>query len=336
MADVVLGIGSSHTPQLSSGAGVWSQHAERDRRNPGLLDADGEVRTYDELAACAPAGVASELTPEVFDAKWTRVQDAVAELSRRLAEAEPDVVVVVGDDQRELFGDEGFPAIGLFLGDELWDRPPDGEHLATLAKRAPDILPALWASHAEAPEPYPVAAALSQHLADALTAAEFDLTVLRRQPEGCSLGHAFTFVRRRLGLAPGIPIVPVLLNTYYPPNVPSPQRCYALGRALRAGLASWSGHERVAVVASGGLSHFVVLEDLDRKVLAGLQAHDAAALGAVPPRVLRSGTSEILNWVTVGGMVEDLDMSVVDYVAGYRSPAGTGCGMAFAVWGGEG
>jgi hypothetical protein len=48
-----------------------------------------------------------------------------------------------------------------------------------------------------------------------------------------SLGHAFTFPRYRLGLPAATPIVPVFVNTYYPPNVPSTAWCYALGRAVR-------------------------------------------------------------------------------------------------------
>jgi hypothetical protein len=155
---------------------------------------------------------------------------------------------------------------------------------------------------------------------------------MEKQPEGRGLGHAFTFVRRRLRLAPGVPIVPVLLNTYFPPNVPGPGRCWRLGRALRAGIESWPAAERVAIFASGGLSHFVVLEDLDHAVLAGLRGHDGQALGQLPARLLRSGTSEILNWITVGGALGGLAFDLVDYIAGYRSPAGTGVGMAFATW----
>lgn len=43
---------------------------------------------------------------------------------------------------------------------------------------------------------------------------------------------------------------------------------------------------------------------------------------------LSSGTSEVLNWIAVAGVVENARMTVVDYVPGYRSMAGTG--MAFA------
>ncbi|MBO0886041.1 MAG: hypothetical protein J2O38_01505, partial [Acidimicrobiales bacterium] len=120
--------------------------------------------------------------------------------------------------------------------------------------------------------------------------------------------------------------------TYFPPNVPSPGRCFALGAAIRRALAAWPGHERVAVMASGGLSHFVVLEDFDRQVLDAFRAHDERALASIPRRYFRSGTSEVLNWITVAGAVDGAEMDLVDYIPGYRSPAGTGTGMGFVTW----
>jgi hypothetical protein len=47
---------------------------------------------------------------------------------------------------------------------------------------------------------------------------------------------------------------------------------------------------------------------------------------------MRSGTSESLNWIAAGAALEALDMTVVDYIPAYRSAAGTGVGMAFAIW----
>jgi 3-O-methylgallate 3,4-dioxygenase len=329
VAEIVLGLASSHTPQLSTSAAFWKEHAARDERNTRLLGADGRYHSYAELLARADPALPAELDAAVWADKFDRAQAAIEALGRKLAAAEPDVVVIVGDDQHELFGADSVPAIGLFTGESLMDLPPGAERLARIPK---DIQRANWAAHADAPDGYPVAAGLSGHLAAALTEREFDVTVMSEQPNGRGLGHAFTFVRRRLHLAAAIPIVPVLLNTYYPPNVPSPGRCWRLGEALRAGLDSWDSGARVAVFASGGLSHFVVQENLDRAVRAGLEQRDAPALGRLPRDLLRSGTSEALNWITAGGALGGLSFSLLDYIPGYRSPAGTGVGMAFATW----
>lgn len=329
MAELVLGLGTSHSPQMSSGTRYWEGHAGRDRANDFLVDADGQVRSFDELAAKAPPSLAAQLTPEVWEAKWRRVQDALAGLVKRLADAAPDVALIIGDDQHELFGEDGNPAIGLFLGDELWDA---GLGETERAKLPPDILPAQWAAHADEREGYPVARELSTYLAEALTVAGFDIGVFSVQGADRTLGHAFTFPRRRLRLAPEVPIVPVALNAYYPPNVPSPARCWALGRALRRALERWPGQERIALIASGGLSHFVISEELDHRVMEALADGDEEAVSALPRDVLRSGSSEILNWLVVGGALADWDLDVIDYVPAYRSRAGTGVGMAFATW----
>ena len=90
----------------------------------------------------------------------------------------------------------------------------------------------------------------------------------------------------------------------------------------------------MAVIASGGLSHFVVNERLDRRVLDGIAAGSTGAglLVGISRDELRSGNSEILNWIVAAGALEGLTPTVLDYVPGYRTPAGTGAGMAFAQW----
>jgi hypothetical protein len=86
------------------------------------------------------------------------------------------------------------------------------------------------------------------------------------------------------------------------------------------------------VLASGGFSHFVLDEDLDHKALNALQDKDIDAIASLPLERLQSGTSEIRNWFATAGAVQHLEMEVFDYVPCYRSPAGTGCAMAFAQW----
>ena len=129
-----------------------------------------------------------------------------------------------------------------------------------------------------------------------------------------------------------MPTVPIMLNTYYPPNQPTPRRCYAMGQALRQAVESWPEDLRVAVIASGGLSHFVIDEALDHQIIAAMQNHDAATLTSLPRERLDSGNAEIRNWIATAGAVEHLDMQLIDYMPCYRSPAGTGCAMGFAVW----
>jgi 3-O-methylgallate 3,4-dioxygenase len=332
VAEIVAGIASSHTPQLSTGTDLWHDHAERDKRNKRLLGRDAEFHSYDELLATADPRIAAELAPEVWQAKHQRAQDGVRLLSERLAAARPDVAVIYGDDQNEMFTDDGIPTFGCFTGDRLADWPPAGAELAAIPV---GIRAATWAAHGTGATEHLVSAELSLRVLEFLVEADFDLTRVGRQPAGRTLGHAFTFPRYRLGLPPAVPIVPVFINTYYGPNVPTARRCHELGRVVRRAIESWDSDARVVVIASGGLSHFVVDEELDRRVLAGIEHDDAAVLGALTRGQLRSGTSEILNWIAAAGTLGGLRARVIDYVPGYRTPAGTGAGMAFVSWAGR-
>ena len=86
------------------------------------------------------------------------------------------------------------------------------------------------------------------------------------------------------------------------------------------------------MLASGGLSHFLVDEDFDRAILKALADKDAAFLRTLPRNKLHAGSSEILNWVGGGRRRRRLDLDWFEYVPGYRTPAGTGTGMSFATW----
>jgi len=152
------------------------------------------------------------------------------------------------------------------------------------------------------------------------------------QPRHAPFGHAWGFVHQRLMGQHVVPIVPILLNTYFPPNQPTPRRCYQLGRAIRQAVQAWPMAKRVGIVASGGLSHFFVDEELDRHVLEIIAKNDGDAVAALPAAQLESGSSEIRNWLVAAGALEHLRMDLADYVPSYRSVAGTGVGMAFAVW----
>jgi 3-O-methylgallate 3,4-dioxygenase len=322
MADIVLGIGTSHSPMLSiDHDAAFPLLAGRDRGNPFVRDFDGMVK---EKASW----IARELRPEVARARHDANQAALAQLAAVLAEAAPDTLVVIGDDQNEWFSPDSQPALCIYWGESVENLPPPAE------KMNPAIRSAYWGFYGDgASRTFPVDAALARHLIETLTHThEFDVAHVRVQPRHSPFGHAWNFVHQRLMKDRVVPIVPVLLNTYYPPNQPTPRRCYELGRAIRQAIAAWPATKRVGIVASGGLSHFVVDETLDRHVLDILAKKDVAAITGLPAAQLDSGNSEIRNWIATAGAVEHLEMKLIDYVPCYRSEAGTGIGTAFAVW----
>jgi 3-O-methylgallate 3,4-dioxygenase len=220
------------------------------------------------------------------------------------------------------------PAILVYWGETIENNPLDmGDEAPEFWKRARSQY-----YEKETMRAYPVASELGLHLIGSLIDQGFDVAHSKRLGKPRGEGHAFGFVHRRLMPEKVVPVVPVALNTYYPPNQPRPARCYELGKAIRQAVRSAKNGARVAVVASGGLSHFTVDEELDRLVLDACRRGDGAALSSIPPAKLNSGSSEIRNWITVAGAAEHLSTDWQEYVPCYRSAAGTGCGMGFAVW----
>jgi len=59
---------------------------------------------------------------------------------------------------------------------------------------------------------------------------------------------------------------------------------------------------------------------------------DQKVIPSVPSAKLKSGSGEIRNWIALAGTMESLNLNWSDYVSCYRSPAGTGTGIAFAIW----
>jgi 3-O-methylgallate 3,4-dioxygenase len=358
MADIVLGIGTSHTPLLALPADLWPAYARGDEHNPELAyPPHGWVMSYREALDYVPPQVRAKYRgPEPFPAQAAACQRALDELSRTLRSVKPDVTVIVSDDQDEWLFEDNMPALAVYWGERvpLIPRRP----LPSWGDR--EVAEAIVRGYGDVAMDVPVASRFGRFLIEYLVEHEFDVAHMRylKQPYGGrvarryparqgeleyvretppreqGLPHGFAFVIARLfANDPGM-ILPVIQNTCYPPNQPTPRRCFAVGQALAAAVAAWSEPASVAIIGSGGLSHFVVDEELDRTLLGALERKDPAALQALPRSRLYSAASESLNWVVLGGAMQHthLKMELLAYVPVYRTPAATGGGWAFARW----
>src|SRR6476619_4163197 len=176
---------------------------------------------------------------------------------------------------------------------------------------------------------YPCNAKLGIHIAAGLTDQGFDITAMKSLKGDQFEGHAYSFIHRRFMPNGPIPIVPIILNTYYPPNQPSPTRCFDLGTAIRELIDDFPDNLRVGIMASGGLIHFLVNEELDREVIEALRQKDHAAPKALSTTKLLSGSSEIRNWIALAAAVQNLKLDWISYMPAYRSRALTGVGLCF-------
>jgi 3-O-methylgallate 3,4-dioxygenase len=358
MADIVLGLATSHTPMLTLPAELWPSFAKNDERNPELaFPPHGLVMPYtDAVDAISPQAQAGYRGAEPYRAQSEACQRALDELSSTLRAVNPDVTVIIGDDQDEWFFEDNMPALSVYWGETAPLIPrtmPPGSREAA-------VIEAIRRGYGDVAMDVPVASGFGRHLIEYLIEHDFDVAHMRyvKQPYGGrvarryptkhgeldyvretpprpqGLPHAFSFVVKRLfDNKPGA-ILPVFQNTCYLPNQPTPRRSFAIGEAVAGAIEEWKSDASVAIIASGGLSHFVVDEELDRGLLGALERNDAAALRSIPRHRLYSAASESLNWVALGGAMQRarLKMELLDYVPVYRTPAGTGGGWAFARW----
>ena len=329
MGKIVLGLGVSHTPLLTLAPGDWEHRAAADRANPKLNLSDGRWVNYEQLLAEVGPRWEEAARPQELQRKAALCEAGLEALAGALQAAQPDVALIVGDDQGELFGPANQPAFSIFHNDELDTSDLYGQSgqpawVHTMGRGYMMDMRRRIQGHAS----------YARRIIHGLMEEGVDVSSVAHIEEGskAGLGHAFGFVVKRLFRGRALPVVPLMLNTYYPPNVPSAARCYDIGQALRRAVEADGTALRVAVIASGGLSHFVVDEALDRRVLQAIEQRDAKTLRSLPRGALNSGSSEILNWVLAAGALEHLSVQSARYVPIQRTPAGTGVGAGFVIW----
>lgn len=330
MARITLGIGTSHSPILILAGDRWEQRSRDDRRNKSLFTLEGRKISYDELVAERGEPFVQQSDPAGFPALAGQAEAALDRLEAQLFEAQPDVVLVIGDDQDELFGYDNLPAISVYRGEEIVMKEMDLPH-PRLTWTDRDF----WAGYSmDKPRRFAGAPQLAEDLIRGMIRLGIDVATSNAvpHPEQRAFGHAFGFVYQRLMKRLQVPMLPVLLNTYFPPNNPTSARCFDIGRAITRALAASPIDAKVAVVASGGLSHFLCEEAFDRQVFEAVKRHDVCALTQIPQEALCSGSSEIRNWIAMSGAIGHLSCVDDEYIPVYRTAAGTGIGLGFAVW----
>ena len=297
MANLVACLAMSHAPQLMLDPDQWGLLKNRESEN--LPDKPGLEKE----------------TATVKRAKWQACMAAIAKLRDILAAVGPDVLIVVGDDQHENLIDDNMPPFTVFVGAEV---------------EASTSLRYLKQPFSENRTRYRVDAKLAEALVTGLMDTGFDPSYSKHTRYAGGLGHAFARVLKFLTPQADRLILPVMVNTYYPP-APSAKRCVEFGAALAEVLRRFPQDTRVAIIASGGLSHTTIDESLDRAFIEALRQNDLTTMAAMRAEDLVEGTSEIRNWIVASGAA-GRPGQMIDYIPLYRTTTGIGCAMGFAQW----
>ena len=174
-------------------------------------------------------------------AQVERLLEGFAVVRQQIEQARPEVIVAFVNDHFDMFTLSAMPAIAIGVGDTHWGPTPATEAWIQM-KRAP----------------VPGHRDLAFDIYSALLEDGFDLYRF----DSAEFVHNVLLPKRYLWPELDIPIVPVFLNCFVPP-LPTFRRAHELGRAIRKVVARRS--ERVAFLASGGISHWppIVLEEFE-------------------------------------------------------------------------
>lgn len=336
MAEIVLGMWTSHGPTLSTTPEQWLMRVKADQNRPSHPFKLGNY-TFDELKELRKdENLKEQSSDEERRVRHARCQDAINKMTDVWNEVKPDVAVIMGNDQNEIYNPDVIPAFTVFSGETLYNEPASEEQVAQMA-------PGIHAAEAGHNPPeyteYDGCPELAELIIKQATIDGFDVTKMTKLPRhdnhwSSGVGHAFGYIYRQVMHDNVVPNIPIITNTFFPPNQPTAKRCYDFGKMVGKAIRAWDSDLKVAVFGSGGMSHFVIDEELDQTFMKAIQARDAETITSLDERYFQTGTSELKNWVAAAGILfeSDLNGDVVDYVPCYRSEAGTGTANGFLYW----
>jgi 2,3-dihydroxyphenylpropionate 1,2-dioxygenase len=212
------------------------------------------------------------------------------ELGKLLDETRPDVILFLGSDHLETFSIGCVPTFAIVAGSRA---------IAEFAGRRFDL---------------PIHREMAEDLLSKLVNADFDIAY----SEDAVLGHTFAVPFEFVIAGRTIPVIPIHTNVYLPP-LPSLKRCAALGREMAKVIASRT--ERVAIIASGGMSHYPGTWkypqpefDFDKWMIAELERGNVDALFDLTTEQLDEvGNTELLPWSIMLGAIGAVSGELIQY-----------------------
>jgi AmmeMemoRadiSam system protein B len=252
------------------------------------------------------------MNPKETEEKADEVFNGMVEVGRRVRGTKPDVLVMItGDHMFNINQDWQIP-ICVGISDE-W-HPIGDLNTGTV--------------------PFPGYSKLANAFVDHAAKKGFDIA----KSKALKPDHGVTLPLRFIAPDNDVPVVPILLNGNMTP-LPQPSRCHALGEVLRETIEkSLPADTRVAIVATGGLSHWLsvprmgeVAETWDRDFLARIVAGKGAELSKMSAEDIvenaGNGGIEVVAWLMASATLPGKSGEAVYYVPVPKWSTGMG-GMA--------
>ncbi len=224
---------------------------------------------------------------ETATEQWSPLFEAIGEGGRWLREMHPDVLVVIYNDHMDQNWLDNWPTFQVGIADSF-EIADEGW--------GPRAFPAV-----------PCHKPLAEHLAHSLVQQGFDLSVSRDMQVDHGIISPLPVFNEQW-----LPIVPVGVNVVWDP-LPTPRRCWELGKAIRRGIDSFPETLRVAVIGTGGLSHEIdgpnfgtVHYEWDRRFLDLIEKEPETLAGYSMEEFRRLGghhSVEIVQWIAMRGAV---------------------------------
>ncbi len=310
MGKVIAGAATSHAFALEEPK-TWDAARERVR--------SFYQRRYGSVPG-EHARAKAETDAEV-EARYANITGALGRIRERVQELAPDAIVIVADDQDEIFTEDTYPQIAVYTGKDFVCRGRH-QHHEVHGTGHPELAHAILTEAVE---------------------NDIDMSVVGTLRDNVLGAHAFGPVLYQLDPAGKIPVVAVFVNAVHIPS-PSPKRCYELGRVIAKAVERSSAASKVLVVGSGGLSHYPgsypgypkgdfpfgsIDEGFDRKALDKMRAGRGSELAKLTSaELLKSGDIEMRAWIAALGAVGDRRPELLVYEPLYRGLMG----MAVGFW----
>ena len=243
-----------------------------------------------------------------------KITAAYTELGTRVEAAKPDIIVEIAPDHWSNFFINNLPSVCIGVGD-VNDGPPE------------PFLKAFDHKTIDGDSDF------AMHLLETALQNGFEPSMSHR----LTLDHGFSIPLWRMELDPLPKIVPIVINSLEPP-MPTISRCLAWGKLIATAIRSYPGNARIAVLASGGLSHSIgeptmgsIDEAFDAACIDALEQGDEDALTSFLDHALRTagnGGHEIRNWVAAHAAAGGSGFELV----AYHAVPEVYVGCAWAAW----